>query len=614
MLHQAAELCKAVVSCSRVAKVARADSPVVHTRSGEGRAWAVTRSTLCTHGTPECGIFRVEPSWACRGGSGVDVGGLGRRECKTQRGRLDTAAGKWRRTGPCAFPPQVRAEMGPVLWGCLLLWSLRIAPTQAAYAGIKARVTQRALDYGVQAGMEMMEQILKEKYIPDLKGSETLEFLKIDYVNYNFSNIKINAFSLPNTSLAFVPGVGIRALTNHGTANVSLDWEVRAPLFHDAGGADLFLSGVYFTGVIIPTQNAFGHPALQLQDCYAQVSHAHVSFAGELSALYNTFAEPMEKPILKNLNAVLCAIIMDEVEALNVNLSSLEVLTKIDNFTLLDYSLVSPPEITGHYLGLNLKGVFHPLDDLTDPPFSQEPFELPERLDSMLYIGISEYFFQSASFAHFAAGAFSMTLSTKEISNHFIQNSQGIGNVLARIADLYILSQPLMLRIKATEPPVVHLQPGSCTLDVPASVVVLAQLGNTTEEEPIISVDFVASTSVGLAILGQRLICSLSLNRFRLSLPESNRSDVKVLRFENILSSILHFGVLPLANTKLQQGFPLPRPYNISLVNSDIEVLEGFILISTDLKYEMSSKQQPSFHGWGDLNRIRRQRTGQPAP
>lgn len=38
--------------------------------------------------------------------------------------------------------------MGPVFWGCLLLWSLCMTPTQATYAGIKARVTQRALDFG----------------------------------------------------------------------------------------------------------------------------------------------------------------------------------------------------------------------------------------------------------------------------------------------------------------------------------------------------------------------------------------------------------------------------------------------------------------------------------
>uniref|UniRef100_F7ISH7 Bactericidal permeability-increasing protein n=1 Tax=Callithrix jacchus TaxID=9483 RepID=F7ISH7_CALJA len=264
----------------------------------------------------------------------------------------------------------------------------------------------------------------------------------------------------------------------------------------------------------------------------------------------------MEKPILKNLNEMLCPIIANEVEALNANLSTLEVLTRIDNYTLLDYSLISSPEITENYLDLNLKGVFYPLENLVDPYFSPVPFVLPERSNSMLYIGIAEYFFKSASFAYFTAGAFNVTLSTKEISNHFVQNSQGLGNVLSRVA----------------------------------------------------------STSVGLVILGQRLVCSLSLNRFRLALPESNRSNIEVLRFENILSSILHFGVLPLANAKLQQGFPLPNPHKISFVNSDIEVLEGFLLISTDLKYETSSKQHPSFHGWEGLNLISGWWRGKSAP
>lgn len=50
----------------------------------------------------------------------------------------------------------------------------------------------------------------------------------------------------------------------------------------DTGGADLFLSGVYFTGIIVLARNDFGHLILKLQDCYAQVSHGHVSFSGEL--------------------------------------------------------------------------------------------------------------------------------------------------------------------------------------------------------------------------------------------------------------------------------------------------------------------------------------------
>ncbi|XP_004480867.1 BPI fold-containing family C protein [Dasypus novemcinctus] len=488
-----------------------------------------------------------------------------------------------------------------VLWGCFLLWNLYILSSQTTYPGIKARATQRLLDYGVQVGMETIEQMLKERKMPDLNGSESLEFLKVDYVDYNFSNIKINAFSFPNSSLAFVPGVGIKVLTNHGTANISTDWAVSSPLFQDAGAADLFLSGGFFTGIVILSRNNFGKPTLKLQDCYAQVSHAHVSFSGDLSVLYNSFAGVMEKPILRHLNEMLCPIIVHEVEALNANLSMLEVLTKIDNYTLLDFSLIDSPAVHENSIDLNLKGTVYPLDNVTDPPFSPVPFMLPEITDSMLYIGISEYFFRSASLAYFTAGAFNVTLSTKEISSHLFQNSPGLGIVISQIAELYIFSKTFKVQLMATEPPVINLLKDNFTLDIPASIVIFTQSENSTANA-IVSMDFVASTSVGLVILGQRLICSLSLNRFRLSLPESNHSNIEVLRFENILSTILHFGVLPLANAKLQQGFPLPNPHKISFVNSNIEVLEGFLLISTDLKYEETLKQQPSFRGWERLN------------
>ena len=69
------------------------------------------------------------------------------------------------------------------------------------------------------------------------------------------------------------------------------------------------------------------------------------------------------------------------------------------------------------FLSISPQGVFYPLKSLQYPPFPSVPFVLPERSDSMLYIGISKYFFKSASYAYFTAGAFSFTLTTKEVRN-----------------------------------------------------------------------------------------------------------------------------------------------------------------------------------------------------
>ncbi|XP_074076929.1 BPI fold-containing family C protein isoform X2 [Macrotis lagotis] len=470
-----------------------------------------------------------------------------------------------------------------VLWGCFLLWNPLIQSTQL-YPGIKVRITQKGLNYGVQAGIEEIELLVKKNGIPDFKGSESLEFLKVDYIDYNFSNIKINTFSFPNISLTPVSGTGVKALSNHGSTNISMGWEVTSPLFKDEGGANLFLAEIFFSGLINLSRSDTGHPTMKLEDCYIQVGHAQISFSGELSGLYNSFAEPMEKPILKTLNKKLCPIIMDQVEVISANMSSLEVVTKFGENILLDYSLLEPPEITQSFIDLNLKGTFYPVGNLTDPPFQPVPFTLPDRSNSMLYIGISDYFLKSASFTYFITGALNITLTTKELSKHIIQNPQGIGILFSQIAELYIMSRPLMMRVLATEPPEVNLEPNNFTLNIPGSVVMLTKPENATEEA-IVSMDFMASTSVSLAILRQHLICSLSLNRFRLTGPESNRSSIEVLRFENIFSSILHFGVFPLANARLQQGFPLPNPHQVSLVNSDIEVHKGYLLISTDLRY-----------------------------
>lgn len=61
----------------------------------------------------------------------------------------------------------------------------------------------------------------------------------------------------------------------------------------------------------------------------------------------------------------------------------------------------------------------------------------------------------------------------------------------AQLAEIYILSQPLMVRIMATEPPVISLLPGNFTLDIPASIIILTQAENSTAET-IVSMDFVS--------------------------------------------------------------------------------------------------------------------------
>lgn len=62
---------------------------------------------------------------------------------------------------------------------------------------------------------------------------------------------------------------------------------------------------------------------------------------------------------------------------------------------------------------------------------------------------------------------------------------------MGQIAEIYILSQPFMLQIMATGPPVINLHPNNFSLEFPAAVAMLTQRENSTIEH-IVSMDFVS--------------------------------------------------------------------------------------------------------------------------
>lgn len=62
---------------------------------------------------------------------------------------------------------------------------------------------------------------------------------------------------------------------------------------------------------------------------------------------------------------------------------------------------------------------------------------------------------------------------------------------MGQIAGIYVLSQPFMLQIMATGPPVINLHPNNFSLELPAAVIMLTERQNSTIE-PIVSMDFVS--------------------------------------------------------------------------------------------------------------------------
>lgn len=63
----------------------------------------------------------------------------------------------------------------------------------------------------------------------------------------------------------------------------------------------------------------------------------------------------------------------------------------------------------------SFQGTVYPVEENTEPPFKPTPFVLLNENNSMFYIGISEYFLQSASLAYYISGAFTISAEQEEM-------------------------------------------------------------------------------------------------------------------------------------------------------------------------------------------------------
>uniref|UniRef100_A0A8C3LRM2 Bactericidal permeability-increasing protein n=1 Tax=Chrysolophus pictus TaxID=9089 RepID=A0A8C3LRM2_CHRPC len=200
---------------------------------------------------------------------------------------------------------------------------------------------------------------------------------------------------------------------------------------------------------------------------------------------------------------------------------------RVDDLAEIDYSLNSL-EVFRPYIDMDLKGIVHPAGNYTGPPYVATPFAIPDQSDSMLYLAFSEYFFQTSLFSYYTAGAFNITIA-KETCRYLNISTEMFGSIIPEIAKYSIILYPVMMKLMATEIPLISLQQDSFTLEIQESMEVFAVLPDSTTQS-LFTVNVAANTSIALNVFDQKLTGSLCLNRLQFSLAHSNVGSFEVSR------------------------------------------------------------------------------------
>ncbi|XP_072263137.1 bactericidal permeability-increasing protein-like [Pyxicephalus adspersus] len=460
-----------------------------------------------------------------------------------------------------------------VWWSCLSL-SAHSSP------GVIMRVTQKWMDYIRSEGIEVFRHILLYDHLPDINGS-TRAFGKVEYA---VNKITVEEFNISHCTAVPVPPADVDVNIEGAMAKVHGDWKVRHWLINDHGTFNLALSEISLAAKLTTLKDSSGRPSVYLSACHSEIAKAKLHLSGGASWFYNLFTFLLEKPIRDKINRKLCPKVNEVISILQKELTTFQVTANLEGNSKIDYSLVSPPRVQKTCIDLDLKGTIQHSGILEEQDTYRAPMALPDTSSAMVLVGVSEYFFNNLGRSYFTADVLKMTVTQKEFPHSYWLRTSDYGSIIPEMRDHYPVSEAMMITLKATKPPVIHLT-SQLAMEMEGYMEAMVVLPFFITRQ-IYAVNIKATLiATSLQIVDLKLVVSFALDRLQFSEFRSKVGYVYVSELEESLGHSLKESALLAINNGLRGGIPMPTLANITLQESTLQIMPGFLLASMDMYY-----------------------------
>ncbi|XP_050663095.1 bactericidal permeability-increasing protein [Macaca thibetana thibetana] len=473
-------------------------------------------------------------------------------------------------------------------WASLLvLVAVGTTVTAAANPGVMVRISQKGLDYASQQGTAALQKELKRIKIPDYSGSFKIKLLGKG--RYSFYSMDIREFQLPSSQISMVPNVGLKFSISNANIKISGKWKARKRFIKTSGNFDLSVEGVSISADLkLGSDSTSGKPTVSCSSCSSHINSVHVRISNSrVGWLIRLFRKKIESTLRNRLNSQVCEKVTSSVSSkLQPYFQTLPVMTKIDAVAGINYGLVAPPITTAETLDVQMKGEFYSQNHHNPPPFAPAVMEFPAAHDHMVYLGLSDYFFNTAGLVYQQAGVLKMTLRDDMIpkESKFRLTTKFFGTFLPEVAKMFP-NMKIEIHVSASAPPHLSVQPTGLTFYPAVDVQTFAVLPNSSLASLfLIGVSTTGSMEVGAK--SDRLVGKLKVDRLVLELKHSNIGPFPVELLQAIMNYIVPTFVLPRVNEKLQKGFPLPTPARVQLYNMVLQPHQNFLLFGADVVYK----------------------------
>ncbi|XP_051835321.1 lipopolysaccharide-binding protein-like [Antechinus flavipes] len=472
-----------------------------------------------------------------------------------------------------------------ILVSLLVLLEVLCSQVDGSNPGMVARITQKGLNYAGVEGVKTLEKELLMITLPDFKGDFKIKALGRG--EYNFKSLRIQRVELKNTKLNLVPGEGLKASVSNSFIHVDGDWKARKSFVKVSGSFDLQVKGISISVSLALSSDSSGRPTVTNKQCSSHIADVDLDISGKIGWLLNLFQNHIESKFRRILEDKICEIVKKSVASdLQPYLQTLPVIAKIDQIAGMDYSLTGPPQASSHSLDTLFKGEFFRQSHRSSVPFVPAAMNLPEDHDLMVYFGISDSVFNTASQVYWEAGTMNYTITDDMIPSNFHIRlvTSSFRALIPQLGKLYPNMQ-MELQISSPSPPVMVFSQGNVTLtpemELQAFVILPSSL-----RVPLFLLSMTTTVWATMDVNASRLVSSVNPGSpLTMKLIHSDIGPINVPLIQAILNYYALSTLLPAVNENLEIGFPLPVPRNIHLYDIIVQPYQNFLLLGSNVQY-----------------------------
>lgn len=451
-------------------------------------------------------------------------------------------------------------------------------------AGCKIRITDKGLEMLKFETQKFVQEELGNISMPEMNGNE-------GRFQYNITDVKIKELNLTHADLQFIPEVGLLFDVQNSSISLSFHRRILYWFFYDTGNINASAEGVNINTVLNLIRDDEGRLKINNITCDAKIDKMKAKFSGTLGRVYDFLSSFLTTGMRFLLNQKICPA-LDHAALVHVNLmlETIPVRTEVDQYIGIDYSLIDDPVVTSRSLDMHFRGMFFDLSDQNDTLVNYAVDPVIREYDRMIYLALSEFFFDSGMFAYYRAGVFQMHIVNEKMPKdlEMLLRTTYFGTIM--MLNPALVDAPLSLQIAVVSPPKTSIKTSGATVVMTAIIKVML-LPPSQPPVQLSSMTMETKFNAKVSMTGKRLAIHADLRRFKIFSNQSALESLALIPLQVPLKTMLQMSVVPLINNWTKRGVRIPLADGMDFIEEVVEYHNGFIVIGANLQFSKGLRE-----------------------